>query len=302
MIRGQRVLVTGATGLVGHPLALALAAENEVVAVARFTRAERSRARLEAAGVRIVAHDLSEPSLAGVPSDVDYVFHTAALVPDAIDSDDDAYQLNAQAPGRLLAHCRRSRGFVHCSTSSVYELQGLRATRESDRYGAHYGTYSLTKIAAEMVLAFASREWRVPTVIARLFTMYSPRGGALTHHLRAVAAGQEIALQAGGPPRFNPMYESDYVEKLILAATLGQMPPLVVNLAGSDDSLSAQECLAYAGELLGTPPLLREREDGYRPVWGDVARMHELMGPCRVDVREGIRRVLEGRGYLPPRA
>jgi UDP-glucuronate 4-epimerase len=49
-LQGKTVVVTGATGQVAEPVAIALAATNEVVAGARF-RDAASRQRLEAAGV-----------------------------------------------------------------------------------------------------------------------------------------------------------------------------------------------------------------------------------------------------------
>ena len=60
-LRDARILVTGATGQVAFPVALALAGDNDVVAVARFSDGAK-RARLEAAGVECVAVDLARGS------------------------------------------------------------------------------------------------------------------------------------------------------------------------------------------------------------------------------------------------
>ena len=64
-----RVLVTGATGQVALPVALGLAATNDVIAVARF-KDTALRARLEAAGVQCIAVDLAQGVFDGVPNDV----------------------------------------------------------------------------------------------------------------------------------------------------------------------------------------------------------------------------------------
>ncbi len=53
-------------GRSGEPVALALAADNEVVAAARF-KDEAARDRLEAAGIRCVSIDLAEGDVAGLP-------------------------------------------------------------------------------------------------------------------------------------------------------------------------------------------------------------------------------------------
>ena len=51
MLSGQKVLVTGVNGMVAFPLAAALAAENEVWGLARFSD-PASRSRVEAAGIK----------------------------------------------------------------------------------------------------------------------------------------------------------------------------------------------------------------------------------------------------------
>ena len=48
---GSRIVLTGVTGMVGEPLAKALATNHEVFGLARFTN-PKTRARLEAAGVQ----------------------------------------------------------------------------------------------------------------------------------------------------------------------------------------------------------------------------------------------------------
>ncbi len=65
-IRGKTVVVTGVTGQVAEPVALALAADNEVVGAARFRDAD-ARRRLEAAGIRCVPIDLASGDVRGLP-------------------------------------------------------------------------------------------------------------------------------------------------------------------------------------------------------------------------------------------
>ena len=57
-LQGQTIVVTGATGQVGEPIAVALAKDEQVYGAARFTDAA-ARQRLEDAGVRCMAIDLA---------------------------------------------------------------------------------------------------------------------------------------------------------------------------------------------------------------------------------------------------
>src|SRR5262249_30864545 len=133
-IRDARILVTGATGQVALPLALGLAADNDVVALARF-KDTSERERLEDAGVQCITADLARGSLDAVPTDVDYVCNFAVVKSNRWDVD---IAGNAEAAGLLMAHCRRAQAFLHCSSTGVYEAADGSPQRESDPLGDNH--------------------------------------------------------------------------------------------------------------------------------------------------------------------
>ena len=132
MLKGEKILITGVTGKIAFPIARKLAAENEVWGVARL-RTTGDRERLENAGIRAVALDFSGGDLSALPDDFSYVFHAA------VDTGQgkwrDCVQTNAQHSGDLLYHCRNAKGFVYCSTGSIYGYQGQRPLTEEDPPG-----------------------------------------------------------------------------------------------------------------------------------------------------------------------
>ena len=46
------------------------------------------------------------------------------------------------------------------------------------------------------------------------------------------------------------------------------------------------------GELTGREPIFVENGKSW-PIWADTTKMEKLLGPSKVSIREGIRRVLE---------
>ena len=170
LLRGEKILVTGPNGQVGFPIARELAKANEVYGLARLSKAE-DRARLEGAGLRCLSVDLGQGDLSAVPDDFTYVFHFAVVM-DPKASWEYAMEVNAQATGRLLHHCRRAKGFLHCSSAAVYHDKGHEPIHEEDPLGDGMGsmvpTYSISKIAAEQVVRLGSSLWGVPATIARL--------------------------------------------------------------------------------------------------------------------------------------
>jgi len=295
--RGQgewRVLVTGATGRIGFPVARALAREHTVFGLARCTRPDDVD-RLRAAGVHPIVGDIAELDLATLPGGLTHVFHAAArLGRDATTDWQRTFEVNAHLSGRLVAACRPRAGFVFCSTGSAYEYQGARPLREDDPPGVHLGIYSLSKIAAEAVVRFACVDHQVPTTIIRVFSTYGPLGGAPADRLDRILQGKDVVLHPDAPNRYNPIYEDDYVRLGIRAMEVAQVPALTVNWAGSD-TVSAEEYCAYLGELVGREVRIRYDERAPWPIWPDVTRMHEVLGRTEVPWREGMARIVEAR-------
>jgi len=287
-LSGKHVLITGASGLVAFPVAIELAKHNQVHAVARFSDPEQKR-QLEARGVHPIAFDLADPDLSPLPKSVDIVINYGVLPP----SHKDAYEVNAGAVGRLASRYRSCEAFIHGSTGSLYQYQGERPLREDDPYGLHGGAenYAASKIAAEFLLKQLSVEFQMPTVIVRIFSFYGPRGGGVTQRIDQVAQGLPVSVYPGARNVHTPLFEDDYVAKTIAAAAVARAPAEIINVGGTEP-VTTQEYCAIAGELLGRKPVFVENSRSW-PIWADTTRMVGLLGPNRVSMREGIRRVIE---------
>jgi UDP-glucuronate 4-epimerase len=292
VLDGEKVLITGAGGKIGFPIARALAAANEVWGAARF-RNPSHRERLEAAGVRPVQLDLSTSDFTDLPEDFTYVFHAATA--EGVEGWPYTVQTNAQASADLLLHCRRSKGFVFCSTGSIYQYQGQRPLREDDPPGVPLrSAYSFSKVAAEQVCTWISRHCRVPLTIIRICSTYGPLGGAPADRLEMMLQGRPIPLHPDRPNNFNPIYEDDYVDLGIRAMEVAQTPPVVVNWAGSE-TVSAEDYCTYMGRLVGVEPVFEYTPAAHTPLWPDVTLMHRVLGRTHVHWRDGFRRMVEAR-------
>jgi UDP-glucuronate 4-epimerase len=287
-LSGRRVLVTGASGLVALPVAVELAKTNEVYALARFTDPEQKRV-LEAAGARTIAFDMAEHDLSPLPRSVDVVINYGVLP----FNNKEHYNVNAGAVGRLARRYRDCEAFVQGSTGSLYAYQGERPLREDDSYGLHSSAepYAASKIAMEFLLTHLSEDYRMPTTMVRIFSFYGPRGGGVTQRIDQVAKGLPVSVYPGVRNVHTPLYEDDYVEKTIGAAGIAKYPPEVINVGGSE-AVTTQEYCEIAGEILGKKPIFVENSSAW-PIWADTTKMNKLLGPSKVSIREGVRRVIE---------
>jgi UDP-glucuronate 4-epimerase len=292
VLEGEKILLTGATGKIAYPIARALAGRNEVWGAARFSK-PTDRDRLIAANIRPLQLDMASGDFSHVPGDFTYVFH-AAVDTGAADWRR-CVQTNAHHSGKLLHHCRTAKGFVYCSTGSIYKYQGRRPLAETDGPGVpSRANYSFSKIAGEAVCAWVAEQFNTPLTIIRICSTYGPEGGTPADRLDAIVQRKRIRLHPDSPNNYNPIYEDDYVMLGIRAMEVASIPPITVNWAGSE-TVSIEEYCAYIGELVGIEPQFEYSNDAHTPLWPDVTYMHQVLGRTHVHWRDGFRRMIAAR-------
>jgi nucleoside-diphosphate-sugar epimerase len=289
-MRGAKILITGPTGQVASPIAQALAADNEVWGIARFTNAP-AREALEKSGVRCETVNLAAGDFTGIPADFDYVLNLAVAKSGDWDKDLGA---NAESVGLLMAHCRNAKAFLHCSSAAVYDPPDDEPRSEraalGDNHKPLFPTYSISKIAGEVVARTMARAVDVPTIIARLNVPYGDNGGWPFYHMEMMLAGIPIPVPAGIPARYNPIHEDDIIATIPKLLDAASVPATTVNWCG-DQTVSLQEWCDYLGSLVGKEPVFQESAQALRGNPTDASRMHELIGAGTVDWRDGIRRM-----------
>ncbi len=294
MLTDARILVTGPTGQVALPLTLALAADNDVIGIARF-RDVAARSRLESAGVRCIETNLAAGEFGGVPDDVDYVLNLAVVKSNRWDID---LAANAEATGLLMARCRNAKAWLQCSSTGVYQPAGLDPRAETDSLGDNHRpimeTYSISKIAAETVARLGARQWNLPVTIARLNVPYGDNGGWPAFHLAMIEAGEAVPVHPDRPNRFNPIHESDIIRMVPRLLDVASVPATTVNWGGSQ-SVDLEEWCALVGELTGNEVTFVETEQTIGSVVIDTTKMHELVGATEIDWRDGMRRMVEAQ-------
>lgn len=289
-MRGAKILITGPTGQVAFPIARALAADNDVWGIARFADAA-ARERLEQAGVRCQTVNLAAGDFTGLPSDFDYVLNLAVAKSGKWDTDLGA---NAESVGLLMAHCRGAKAFLHCSSAAVYDPPDDEPRTEraalGDNHKFLFPTYSISKIAGEVVARSIARVLGVPTTIARLNVPYGDNGGWPYYHMEMILAGIPIPVPPGGPARYNPIHEDDILATIPKLLEVASVPATTVNWCG-DQTVSLQEWCSFLGSLVDKEPVFQESDQALRGNPTDATQMRELVGATTVDWRDGMRRI-----------
>ncbi len=242
----MRCLVTGAAGFIASTLAQRLLSDgHEVVGVDGFVAnyAEPLK-RANLAGL------LGEPRFSFVEglietldveplvTQADYVYHLAALpgVRSSWGASFEAYvSHNVYVTQRLLEAARRVgvERFAYASSSSVYGDTDVLPMVETGRERPH-SPYGVTKLAGEHLVRLYHRNYGVPTVSLRYFTVYGPRQRpdmAIQRFLTAARDGDPITLFGDGEQTRDFTYVDDTVRATLRAAERGRLGA-VYNIGG----------------------------------------------------------------------
>ena len=289
----RKLLITGLTGQIGHPVARFLALDNEVWGVARYS-AEGSRERAEAIGVRPHAADLETGDYGDLPTDFTHLVHFAAWQGPTPDYDR-AMRANAEATGLIMAHCRNATAALIASTNSVYRphTDPWHPYTETDPLGdptaPHSPTYAVSKVGQEAVARTMARALGLPTTIARINASYGSNGGLPAYHCDAIAAGRPVPLRSPDQSPYSPIHEDDLAAQVAPLLDAAATPATIVNWCG-DETVTAEEWCALFGERRGVEPELAYYDlPGSQPgSAADPTRRRFLTGPCTVGWRDAM--------------
>lgn len=295
MLTGEKILITGASGAVGLPIATRLARDNEVWAIARFGAGERAVSALnassvgaevlEARGIRTRRVDLAAPDLSELPDDFTCVLHLAHTRLGA--EFQRAIQVNAVGAGHVLAHCRKAKAALVMSSAAIY-------SPKPDPFALHVEDGDLgkastpwapsspvSKVSLEAVARFCAEVFGLPTTIARLNTIYGSFGGMPVMHMDDVVAGRTVHA-VSEPNVHSPIHMDDVLDQLEALLDAASTHALLVNWAGDEVVTTRQWCeqaAALSGqsakiEVASIPGILAGNAV-------DVSRRRSLTGPCQ---------------------
>lgn len=271
----MRVLVTGATGLIGKHLVLALAESgHEVTSVGRTRPPESPQGVVEH-----VACDFEEVHYFDqVLKPVDVVVHLAQSVRfrDFPVHAPEVFSTNLQSTIGLLqwAHTNGAGHFIYASTGGLYAGSGAFVEGATPlKTPGELNLYFSTKLASEAFAQCYSGEFSV--AVMRFFFVYGPgqnREMLLPRIFDRVMQGDEVFLDGDDGFRFNPTHVSDAVQSI--QASLENPQSLVTNVAGPE-VLSLREASEIFGRHLGRAPRFVMTGKPVADVVGDTAFMFE---------------------------
>ena len=301
-MEGKRVLVTGGAGFIGSNLANSLAADNDVVALDDCYLGTPENL---ADGVTFVDGSVLDDDL---PTDVDVVFHIAALSSYAMHEDDPARgaRVNVEGFVNTVDQARQDgcNTVVYASTSSIY---GDRTEPSPEDMDVTVNTgYEASKMARETYAEYFHNHYGLSLAGMRFFSVYQGmKEGAEGHkgeyaNLIAqfaddIANGRPPEIWGDGTQTRDFTHVDDIVRGLELAAD--HELDGIYNL-GTGEQYSLNHLVDALNAELGTDvePVYEDNpipEDVYvHDTMADPSKMTEATGwEPEIGFEEGLERV-----------
>jgi UDP-glucose 4-epimerase len=303
-------LVTGVAGFIGSHVAERLIKRgNSVRGVDCFTnyyarslKEKNLSELLESPRFVLDELDLSSADLGSVLEEVDAVCHLAAQAGVRASwgrSFETYIDCNIAATQRLLEACkgRSLARFVYASSSSVYGETDDLPMRERGAT-CPVSPYGVTKLAAEHLAVLYHRNYGLPTVSLRFFTVYGPRQRpdmAFNKFISATLSGRPVEIYGDGKQTRDFTFVDDIVDGVVRALENG--PPGEVFNLGGGSRVTLNEAIDTLERVMGMK-INRQYET---PQKGDVSNtladnskaQNELGFAPSVGLEEGLAREFE---------
>jgi nucleoside-diphosphate-sugar epimerase len=302
----MKALVTGCAGFIGSTLADRLLAEGyEVVGIDRFSdyypREIKERNLSGAIGhphFTLIEEEILQ--MEAFPG-VDYVFHLAAQagVRASWGKSFEVYTRDNVLATQHLLECYKNTGikkFVYSSSSSVYG--DVELPMREDRPVQPVSPYGVTKLAAEHLCYLYWKNYGVPTVSLRYFTVYGPRQRpdmGINKFVRAVLNDEVITVYGNGTQTRDFTYIDDVVEANVLAAT-SDVRGEVFNIGGGN-RISVNDLIAAIEAATGRRAVVEhsaEQKGDVKDTRADTRKAAELLGwHAKTGIARGLERYVD---------
>ena len=288
----MKILITGAQGLIGSHLVLALQTEHEIYALSR------SVGTWTHPQLHWVQQDLTKPlDPARLPAHIDAVIHLAQSehFRDFPARAEEIFQVNTVSTVHLLDYARLAgaQRFVLASSGGIYGHGEQEFAEDANLASkADLGFYLGTKLCSEVLAENYTALMNM--IMLRFFFVYGPRQRRtmlIPRLVQAVMDGNPIVLQGPDGFRLNPTHVSDAV--VAIRHALGLDSSQKINIGGPE-VLSLRQVGEIIGQVVNKEPMFDTQLAAQpRHLVGDISKMTRLLGAPQMKFEAGIRAYVE---------
>jgi UDP-glucose 4-epimerase len=233
--------------------------------------------------------------------EVDYIFHLAAQagVRASWGKSFEIYtRNNIEATQKLLEFYkdRAIKKFVYASSSSVYG--DAKLPMKEDSLLKPVSPYGVTKLAGENLCYLYWKNYGVPTVSLRYFTVYGPRQRpdmAIHKFVKTIFKGDEITVFGDGTQTRDFTFVDDAVEANVLAVK-GTIEGEVFNVGGGS-RISVNDLVKLMGDIIEKKAKIKNIENqkgDVKDTLADITKTTKILKwTPKINIEEGLRRQIK---------
>ncbi|ADO76494.1 NAD-dependent epimerase/dehydratase family protein [Halanaerobium praevalens] len=276
----MKSLITGAAGFIGSTLTEKLLKEgHQVIGVDCFIdyydrslKENNMSSFIDHENFTLIEYNINELDLKSLLKDVDYIFHQAAQagVRSSWGEDFEIYtHNNIMGTQRLLEAARGSniKKFVYASSSSVYGDTDKLPMKETNRLQP-VSPYGVSKLAGENLCYLYYKNFNVPTVSLRYFTVFGERQRpdmAFHIFIKAILQDKKLTIFGDGKQSRNFTHVDDIVKANILAAE-SDVEGENFNIGGDGKRVVLNDAISLMEKIIGK----KANREYQKVVKGDV--------------------------------
>ena len=301
-MNNKNILITGGLGFIGSHIANEVLENNEVVILDNLSTGNINNLNNpKHDNLKIVEEDLRKTNLDDLTSNIDYIFHLAAMasVPLSIDKPVECNDINLNATVKLLKSAADNdvKKIVFSSSSAVYGQNRNMPLKESEP-SQPMSPYAASKAGCELYLQSFYDSYGLKYTALRYFNVFGPGqdknsqyAAVIPNFISALLEGKQAEIYGDGEQTRDFVYVKDIVRANINAAESDFNG--ILNIA-SGEKLSINQLYEIVKKTLDSdlePKYLPERPGDIKHSLADISNMSKIN--LKIDTKDFEKQLTE---------
>ncbi|AMD17151.1 GDP-D-mannose dehydratase [Methanobrevibacter sp. YE315] len=286
-MKNKNILITGGLGFIGSHIADEVLKDNQVTILDNLSTGNINHLNEpEHNNLKIIEGDIRNTNLDDLTSNIDYIFHLAAMasVPLSIDKPVECTDINLNATVKLLKSAVDNdvKKIIFSSSSSVYGQNRNMPLKESEQ-PMPTSPYAASKASCELYLKSFYDSYGLNYVSLRYFNVFGPKqdknsqyAAVIPNFITAILENTQPEIYGDGEQTRDFIYIKDVVKANINACESDYNG--IVNIA-SGEKLSINRLYEIIKETLNSdlePIYLPERQGDIKHSLADISNMEKI--------------------------
>lgn len=286
-MKNKNILITGGLGFIGSHIADELIEDNHITIIDNLSTGNiKNLKNPENDNLKIVKEDIRNSNLKELTSDIDYIFHLAAMasVPLSVENPIECNDVNVNATVELLKAAADNgvEKIVFSSSSAVYGENRNMPLKETEPL-MPTSPYAASKASCELYLKSFHDSYGLNYTALRYFNVFGPKqdknsqyAAVIPNFISALLEGKQAIIYGDGEQTRDFVYVGDVVRANIAACKSDFNG--VVNVA-SGEKLTINRLYEIVKDTLGSdlePDYQPERLSDIKHSLADVSGMENI--------------------------